>query len=30
MGIPEDVIQLLEIWLRQRSFYVEANRKNDV
>jgi hypothetical protein len=28
MGIPDDVIQLLEIWLRQRSFYVKANGKN--
>ena len=28
MGIPDDVIQLLEIWLRKRSFYVEANGKN--
>jgi hypothetical protein len=25
MGIPEDLLQLLEIWLRQRSFYVEAS-----
>ena len=28
MGIPDDVILLLEIWLRQRSFYVEANGRN--
>jgi hypothetical protein len=28
MGIPEDLLQLLEIWLRQRSFYVEASGKN--
>ena len=28
MGIPNDLIQLLEIWLRQRSFYVEANGQN--
>jgi hypothetical protein len=28
MGIPDDVIQLLEIWLRLRSFYIEANGKN--
>lgn len=25
MGIPEDVIALLEVWLRGRHFYVEAN-----
>jgi hypothetical protein len=28
MGIPDDVIQLLEIWLRQRSIYFEANGRN--
>jgi hypothetical protein len=28
MGIPDDVIQLQEIWLRQRYFYVKANGKN--
>ena len=25
MGIPEDLITLLEVWLRNRFFYVEAN-----
>jgi hypothetical protein len=28
MGIPDDLLQLLEVWLRQRSFYVEANGQN--
>jgi hypothetical protein len=28
MGIPGDLLQLLEVWLRQRSFYVEANGQN--
>ena len=28
MGIPNDIIQLLELWLRRRSFYVEANSIN--
>ncbi len=28
MGIPIDVIQLLEVWLWDRFFYFEANRKN--
>jgi hypothetical protein len=30
MGIPIDVIQLLEVWLRDRFFYVEANGKNSL
>ena len=25
MGLPQDVLDLLEVWLRGRSFYVEAN-----
>ncbi len=28
MGIPDDLLQLLEVWLRQRLFYVEANGQN--
>ena len=28
MGIPEDVVKLLEVWLRDRFFYVEANGIN--
>ena len=28
MGMPDDLLQLLEVWLRQRSFYVEANGQN--
>ena len=28
IGIPEDIIQLLEVWLRRRYFYVEANGSN--
>jgi hypothetical protein len=28
MGIPDDLLQLLEVWLRQQSFYVEANGQN--
>ena len=28
MGIPKDIIELLEIWLRDRFFYVEANGSN--
>jgi hypothetical protein len=28
MGIPKDLTQLLEIWLRKRFFYVEANGMN--
>jgi hypothetical protein len=28
MGIPKDLTQLLEIWLRNRFFYVEANGMN--
>jgi hypothetical protein len=30
MGIPIDVIQLLEVWLRDRLFYDEANGKNSL
>jgi hypothetical protein len=29
MGLPEDVISLLEVWLRNR-FYVEANGHNSM
>ena len=25
MGLPEDVLDLLDVWLRGRHFYVEAN-----
>ena len=28
MGIPNDLISLLEVWLRNRFFYVEANGRN--
>ncbi len=28
MGIPKDLTQLLEIWLRNRFFYVKANGMN--
>ena len=30
MGIPKDVMELLEIWLRDRYLYVEANGKNSI
>ena len=30
MGLPEDVISLLEVWLRNRFFYVEANGHNSM
>ena len=30
MGIPRDLVQLLEIWLRDRFFYVEANGANSM
>ncbi len=28
MCIPDDLLQLLEVWLRRRLFYVEANGQN--
>jgi hypothetical protein len=28
MGIPKDLTQLLEVWLRKRFFYVKANGRN--
>ena len=28
LGIPKDLIELLEVWLRERFFYVEANGTN--
>ncbi len=28
MGLPKDVISLLEVWLQNRFFYVEANGHN--
>ena len=28
MGIPNDVLSLLKVWLRERFFYVEANGRN--
>jgi hypothetical protein len=30
MGLPKDVISLLEVWLRNRFFYVEANGHNSM
>ena len=30
MGFPRDVLDLLEIWLRNRYFYIEANGANSV
>ena len=30
MGLPSDIILLLEIWLRKRFFYVEANGLNSM
>jgi hypothetical protein len=30
MGLPKDVITLLEVWLQNRFFYVEANGHNSM
>jgi hypothetical protein len=30
MGLPKDLISLLEVWLRNRFFYVEANGHNSM
>jgi hypothetical protein len=30
MGLPDDFITLLEVWLQNRFFYVEANGHNSI
>jgi hypothetical protein len=30
IGVPADVVQLIEPWLSQRSFYVTVNGKNSM
>jgi hypothetical protein len=30
MGLPQDVLSLLEVWLQNRFFYVEANGHNSM